>query len=346
MFDNYRVLGSSGVRISPLTLGTMNFGSYGRVTASEGAQLIDRAIERGINVIDTADIYSYTESEDIIGQALAANRRRDDIVLATKFNRPLGGDPNHGGSSRRWIKHAVEASLRRLQTDHIDIYYAHRPDDDTDLEETIDALVDLVREGKILYYGTSTFPAAQIADAQWLGKARLVRPSVEQPPYSILVRHSEMELLPAAQRYRLGTFAWSPLAGGWLSGNYRHPAPDDGWQRRKNQLRHNPDLEVNKNKAEAVRLLQEIAHDAGLTLLQLAIGFVLEHPGVTSAIVGPRTTEQLDQYCDASQVKLSGDVLDAIDHIVPPGMTLSPGDRGDTPAGIAPDQRRRRDRKN
>ncbi|MDI9979596.1 aldo/keto reductase [Rhodococcus sp. IEGM 1307] len=342
MSSNYRVLGRTGVRVSPLTLGTMNFGSYGRVSAADGAELIYRAVDAGINMIDTADVYSYTEAEEIVGNALANSGKRDDIVLATKFNRALDKDPNHRGNSRRWIKLAVEASLRRLKTDYIDIYYAHRPDEDTELEETIDALVDLVREGKIRYYGTSTFPSGQIVEAQWLGRSRGVRPTVEQPPYSILVRHSERDTLPTAMQYKLGTLVWSPLAGGWLSGHYRQAEKDPGWQRWKNPLRHDPELEVNKTKADVVRQLQAVADDAGLTLLQLAIGFVLEHPGVTSAIIGPRTVEQLLPYLDTPEIVLDNDTLDAIDEIVPPGVTLSPGDVGDIPPAIAQRKLRRR----
>ncbi|MFI7190257.1 aldo/keto reductase [Nocardia nova] len=346
MVNNYRVLGRTGVRVSRLTLGTMNFGSYGRVSPAEGTELILRAIDAGINVIDTADIYSHTEAEEIIGHALKASGKRDDIVLATKFNRPLDKDPNHGGNSRRWIKLAVEASLRRLQTDYLDIYYAHRPDEDTALEETVDTLVDLVREGKIRYYGTSTFPPSQIVEAQWLGSSRGIRAAVEQPPYSILVRHCERDLLPTALRHGLGTFVWSPLAGGWLSGNYRQARKDSQWQRWQNPLRHDPELEVNKAKAEAVARLQAVADDAGLTLLQMAIGFALEHPAVTSAIIGPRTADHLQSYLDAADIVLGDDVLDAIDRIVPPGTTLSPGDLGDIPSAVLHQTaRRRRDRK-
>ncbi|EME22643.1 aldo/keto reductase [Rhodococcus triatomae] len=346
MISNYRFLGRTGIQVSPLALGTMNFGSYGRVSSADGAEIINRALESGINAIDTADVYSYTEAETIVGDALASRKDRADIVLATKFSRPLDEDPNHRGSSRRWIKRAVESSLRRLKTDYIDIYYAHRPDEDADLEETVDALANLVHEGKILYYGTSTFPSSQVVEAQWLGRSRGVRPSVEQPPYSILVRHGEREMLPTAIQYRLGTMVWSPLAGGWLSGHYRQADKDPEWQRWKNPLRHDPELQANRVKADAVRQLQTVADEAGLTLLQLAIGFVLEHPAVTSAIVGPRTMEQLSSYLDACDVHLGDDILDAIDEIVPPGTTLSQGDLGDTPPAIAkPELRRRHYRK-
>ncbi len=342
MVDEYRVLGRTGVRVSTLALGTMNFGSYGRVSAADGAQLIARAIDGGINLIDTADVYSRTEAESIVGDALATSGRRDDVVLATKFHHPIDDHPDHRGSSRRWINRAVEGSLRRLQTDHIDVYLAHRPDENTELEETIDALVDLVRAGKIRAYGTSTFPAAQVVEAQWLGRARGVRPSVEQPPYSILARHVEGDLLPVTEQYGMGTMVWSPLAGGWLSGRYRQEGKDSSWTRWANPLRHDMSLDVNQAKAAAVQRLEKIAAEAGLTLIQLALAFVLEHPGVTTAIVGPRTIEQLEPQLEARGVRLGREVLDAIDDVVAPGVTISPGDLGYTPPSLARPELRRR----
>lgn len=342
MTSNYRVMGRTGLRVSPLALGTMNFGSYGKVSADDGAKLIGHAIDGGINVIDTADVYSHTEAETIVGDALALSGMRDEIVLATKFHHAVDEDPNHRGNSRRWITHAIDASLRRLRTDHIDIYYVHRPDDDTDLEDTIDTLVDLVRAGKILYYGTSTFPTAQIVEAQWLGRTRGVRPTVEQPPYSLLTRHIERDLLPVAQHYGLGTFVWSPLAGGWLSGHYRQEQRDPSWQRWKNASRHDLALDANQAKAAAVARYQEIANGAGLQLIELALAFVLEHPGVTSAIIGPRTPEQLIPQLKAGEIVLSADVLDAIDAVVAPGVTVSAGDLGYTPTALVESALRRR----
>ena len=338
--DKYRVLGRTGVRVSPIALGTMNFGSYGRVSAEDGDRVIRRALDAGINVIDTADVYSHTESETIIGNSLA-HLERDDIILATKFHHPVDEHPNHRGSSRRWIGLAVERSLRRLQTDYIDIYYAHRPDTEVELEESIDALVDLVRAGKIRYYGTSTFPSAQVVEAQWFGRARGVRPAVEQPPYSILARGAESTLFPVTQQYGIGTFVWSPLAGGWLSGKYRNEAKDPSWQRWSNPLRHDPELEVNLAKAAAVKRLTKVASDAGLTMIELALGFVLEHPAVSAAIVGPRTVEQLNDQLKAWNTVLEQDVLDAIDQIVHPGVTLSDGDLGYIPPAISDKNLRR-----
>jgi len=319
----------------------MNFGSYGKVSLEDGGRLIKRAVEVGINVIDTADVYSHTESEEIIGHSLASHDR-DDIVLATKFHHPIDENPNHRGSSRRWIALAVEGSLRRLQTDYIDIYYAHRPDTDTELEDTVDALVDLVRAGKIRYYGTSTFPSAQVVEAQWIGRARGVRPAVEQPPYSILAREAENALFPVTQQYGIGTFVWSPLAGGWLSGSYRKETKDSSWQRWSNPLRHDTELGVNIAKAAAVERLTEVADQAGLTMIELALGFVLEHPAVTAAVVGPRTIEQLNDQLKAWNTVLGHDVLDAIDQIVQPGVTLSTGDLGYIPPAITRSDLRRR----
>lgn len=341
-FTDYRLLGRTGVRVSPFALGTMNFGAFGKVSAEAGQQLVQQAFEAGINLIDTADVYSKTESEVIVGQALAKAAIREDVVLATKFFSPLGDDPNRRGSSRRWIFRAVEDSLRRLGTDYIDIYQAHRPDEATELEETIDALADLVRAGKIRYYGTSTFPASQVVEAQWLGRARGTRPATEQPPYSILARGIETELLPVAQQHGLGVLVWSPLAGGWLSGRYRQHAAEGAWPRWANALRHDPEYEANKAKAAAVEALGAVAAEAGLTLLQLALAFAIEHPAVTTAILGPRTPEQLAEQLTARQVRLTPDVLDAIDTVVAPGVTLSPGDLGYIPPAITEPQRRRR----
>ncbi|MCE0765973.1 aldo/keto reductase [Pseudonocardia kujensis] len=325
----------------------MNFGSYGRMSAADCATLLARAVDAGINLIDTADVYSRTEAETLLGEALTGPLagRRDDLVLVSKFHHPIDDHPAHRGSSRRWIHRAVEGSLRRLRTDHLDVYLAHRPDEDTPLDETVDALADLVRAGKIRHYGTSTFPTAQIVEAQWLGCARGARPAVEQPPYSVLARGIERDLLPVAQEYGIGTLVWSPLAGGWLCGRYREETRDPAWQRWKNPLRHDPSLPANQAKAAAVAQLEKIAAEAGLTLIQLAIAFVLEHPGVTSAVVGPRTVEHLDPQLAAAGTVLPREVLDAIDEVVPPGVTLNPGDLGYTaPALLRPELRRRNSR--
>ncbi len=336
----YRTLGRTGVHVSPLTLGTMNFGAWGGTGHDESIAVIHAALDAGINVVDTADVYSRGESEEIVGKALRG--RRDDVVLATKVHGRLGEDPNHAGNSRRWIIREVEASLTRLQTDHIDLYQVHRPEPGTDIDETLGALTDLVRQGKIRYFGTSTFSAAQLVEAQWVAERRhRERPVTEQPPYSILARAVEAEVLPVAQQYGLGVLPWSPLAGGWLSGRDDATAAASPRRARK-PGRHDPALPANQAKAAAVEQLEKLAAEAGLTLVQLALGFVLEHPAVSTAIVGPRTQAHLDAALAAVDVRLSADVLDAIDEIVPPGTTLNPADAGYQPPSLTEPSTRRR----
>jgi aryl-alcohol dehydrogenase-like predicted oxidoreductase len=331
------------VKVSPLCLGAMMFGSWGNPDHDESVAIIHRALDAGINFIDTADVYSGGESEEIVGKALAAGRR-EHIVLATKAHGTMGSDPNQQGNSRRWLIRECEASLKRLGTDYIDLYQIHRPDPSADVDETLGALSDLIRAGKILYAGSSTFPAAQIVAAQWTaqrrGRERFV---CEQPPYSILVRGIEAEILPACQQYGMGVIPWSPLAGGWLSGRYREGAelPQSSRARR---LPHRFDLSLPGNQAKlaAAEQLAVLAEEAGLSLVHLALAFVLTHPGVTAPIIGPRTMEQLDSQLGAADVLLSSDVLDRIDEIVPPGVNLNPADRGyDTPALTTPALRRR-----
>ncbi|WP_433318394.1 aldo/keto reductase [Micromonospora sp. CA-269861] len=328
----YRPFGQTGVRISSLTLGAMNFGQRGNPDHEDGVRIIHRALDEGINAIDTADVYSGGESEEIVGKALAGGRR-DDVFLATKFHGQVGDNPQHRGNSRRWIVRAVENSLRRLGTDWIDLYQAHRPEPDTDFDETLGALTDLVRQGKIRYIGTSTFDPSAIVEGQWIaqrrGRERVVS---EQPPYSILARGIEREVLPVAQRYGLAVIPWSPLAGGWLSGRYHSglTAPISG---RADRLpaRFDPTLPANAAKLTAVDELAALADEAGLSLIHLAIAFVLEHPAVTSAIIGPRTLAHLESQLGAAKVTLSEDVLARIDAIVPPGTTLNPADAGYQP---------------
>ena len=215
----YRTLGRTGVQVSKLCLGTMMFGAWGNPDHDDSIRIIHRALDAGINFVDTADVYSAGESEEIVGKALEG--RRDDVVLATKFYVPMGDDPNHRGGSRRWIISEVENSLRRLGTDWIDLYQVHRPDPDTDIEETLGALTDLVQQGKVRYIGSSTFPAGEIVEAQWIARdRRLERFLTEQPPYSILVRGIELDVLPTGQRHGIGILTYSPLAGGWLSGRW------------------------------------------------------------------------------------------------------------------------------
>src|SRR3954471_4224757 len=337
----HRALGRTGVQVTPLCLGAMMFGEWGNKDHDDSIRIIHRALDAGINFVDTADIYSRGESEEIVGKALAG--RRENVVLATKVHASMGDDPNMRGNSRRWIVREVENSLRRLNTDYIDLYQLHRPDSHIDIDESLGALSDLVRQGKILYFGCSTFPAHQIVEAHWTaerrGRERFV---TEQPPYSLLVRAIERDVLPVCEKYGMGVLPWSPLAGGWLSGKWRKgtDTPESSRAQRI-PARFDMSLEVNQRKLEAADALAELAEEAGMTLVEMAIAFVIGHPAVTSAIIGPRTMEQLESQLGAADVELSGDVLDRIDAIVPPGGDLKPADAGwDNPA-LAPDARRR-----
>ncbi|MEU5694999.1 aldo/keto reductase [Actinosynnema sp. NPDC020468] len=339
---SHRPFGRTGVRVSPLALGTMMFGAWGNPSHEESVRIVHRALDAGINLIDTADVYSAGESEVIVGKALAG--RRDDVVLATKFHGALGEDVNRRGNSRRWAVRAVEDSLRRLGTDWIDVYQVHRPEPDTDFDETLGALTDLVRAGKIRYIGTSTFLASDIVEGQWIadrrGRERVV---AEQPPYSILARAVEREVLPVAQRHGLAVIPWSPLAGGWLTGRYRVGGEQPPSSRAERfPGRYSIAEAENAAKLEAVEALARLAEQAGLSLVHLALAFVLEHPAVTSVIIGPRTPEQLEGQLGAADLRLPSDVLDEIDRIVPPGVTLSARDLGYHPPSITDPARRRR----
>ena len=330
--------------VSKLCLGTMMFGDWGTKDHDESIRIIHRALDAGINFIDTADVYSAGESEEIVGKALAGGRR-DDVVLATKFHGAMGEDPNQQGNSRRWIIREVEDSLRRLGTDWIDLYQVHRPDPGTDIEETLGALTDLVHQGKVRYLGSSTFPPSVIVEAQWAARDRhLQRFVCEQPPYSILVRGIEAEVLPTCARYGMGVIPWSPLAGGWLSGRYRKDADQQApfsAARRRLAQRFDLSLPANQRKLEAAEALAQLADEAGLSLIELAIAFVLNHPAVTAAIIGPRTMEQLESQLPAADVVLDPALLDRIDEIVPPGTTINPADNSfDNPA-LQPAARRR-----
>jgi aryl-alcohol dehydrogenase-like predicted oxidoreductase len=324
-----------------MCLGAMMFGAWGNPDHEESIRIIHAALDAGINFIDTADVYAQGESEEIVGKALKG--RRDEIVLATKFHGAMGDDPNRQGSSRRWIMRAVEDSLRRLDTEWIDLYQVHRPRTDTDVEETLGALTDLVRQGKVRYIGASTFPASQIVEAQWVARERgLQRFVTEQPAYSILVRRIEDDILPTCQRHGMGVLSYSPLTGGWLSGRWRK---DSGQQdsSRAGRLPERFDLSqpANQRKLDSVEALAQLAEEAGITLIQMAIAFVLNHPAITSAIIGPRTMEQFDGQLAAADVVLEADVLDRIDQIVAPGTTVNPVDNSfDNPA-LAPTARRR-----
>jgi aryl-alcohol dehydrogenase-like predicted oxidoreductase len=326
---NYRTLGHTGTKVSPLCLGAMMFGGWGNPDHDESIRIIHRALDAGINFIDTADVYSRGESEVIVGKALSG-ARRDNVVLATKVHGSMGDDPNEFGNSRRWIIHEVENSLRRLQTDWIDLYQIHRPEADTDIDETLGALTDLVRAGKVRYIGSSTFPASQIVEAQWVARERgRERFVCEQPPYSMLIREVEKDVLPTAQRYGMGVIPWSPLAGGWLSGSYRQGA-DLPASRRADRIprRYDMSIPANQRKLEAADALAQLADEAGITLIEMAIAFVIRHPAVTAAIIGPRTMEHLESQLPAVDVELSDEVLDRIDEIVPPGVTFNPADGG------------------
>ncbi|NJC81459.1 aldo/keto reductase [Planosporangium mesophilum] len=337
----YRSFGRTGVQVSALTLGAMNFGAWGNPDQDDSIRIIHRALDAGINVIDTADVYSQGESEEIVGKALAGGQR-DDVFLATKFHGQMGEERNRRGNSRRWIIREVEDSLRRLRTDWIDLYQVHRPDPDTDFDDTLGALSDLVHQGKIRYIGTSTFEPSSIVEGQWIaerrGRERVVS---EQPPYSILVRGIERDMLPVAQRYGLAVIPWSPLAGGWLAGRYR-PGQQASKRAERIPARYDASNPANAPKAEAVEQLAALAEEAGLSLIHLALAFVLEHPAVTSAIIGPRTMEQLESQLGAEKVRLTPDVLDRIDEIVPPGVNLNPADAGYQPPSLTDARRRRR----
>jgi aryl-alcohol dehydrogenase-like predicted oxidoreductase len=321
----------------------MMFGAWGEPDHEESIRIIHAALDAGINFIDTADVYSRGESEEIVGKALET--KRDQIFLATKVHGKMHDeDPNWFGNSRRWIVQEVENSLRRLRTDHIDLYQIHRPELDTDIDETLGALTDLVRAGKVRYIGSSTFPPSAVVEAQWVaerrGRERFV---TEQPPYSILVREVERDLLPTCERHGMGVIPWSPLAGGWLTGRYRK-GRDLPETRRAELVPHRYDMSLpaNQQKLEAADALAELAEEASLTLIEMSLAFLLEHPAVTAPIIGPRTMEQLESMLPAAEVRLTQDVLDRIDEIVPPGTTINPVDNGWTAPAIADARLRRR----
>jgi aryl-alcohol dehydrogenase-like predicted oxidoreductase len=338
----HRPLGRTGVSVSKFCLGAMMFGDWGNKDHDESIRIIHRALDSGINFIDTADVYSQGESEEIVGKALA-DGRRDDIILATKFHGAMGDDPNRQGSSRRWIIREIEDSLRRLGTDWIDLYQVHRPRTDTDVEETLSALSDLVHQGKVRYLGSSTFPASQIVEAQWVARDRhLQRFVTEQPPYSLLVRAVEADVLPTCTRHGMGVISYSPLAGGWLSGRWRKDAGQQP-SSRAGRLPERFDLSqpANQRKLDAVEQLARLAEEAGITLIQLAIAFVLNHPAITAPIIGPRTMEQLESQLAAADVVLDEAVLGRIDEIVPPGTTINPADNSFANPALQPAARRR-----
>jgi len=321
----YRLLGRTGVKVSPLCLGTMLYG--GKTSKDDSYAIIDRAIDAGINFLDTANVYLRGGSEETVGEALQRNGKRHRIVLATKVHgRMDDDDPNAQGNSRRHIIEQCEASLRRLQTDYIDLYQIHRPRAETPLDETLRALDDLIRAGKVRYIGTSTFAAWQMVEALWIAKELgLNRFVCEQPPYHILDRRIERELIPVAQTYGFAVIPWSPLAGGLLTGKYSResePPPNSRF------------ADVDQNPRRRARMTDQIfdvteglqprAEAQGCTLAQLALAWCMHQPGITSPIIGPRTMAQLEDNLGALDVTLTDDDRAAIDELVPPGRMVSP----------------------
>ena len=336
----YRPLGRTGVHVSKLCLGTMMFGDWGNTDHEDSIRIIHRALDAGINFVDTADVYSAGESEEIVGKAL--KDRRDHVVLATKFWGPMGEDPNQRGVSRRWIITEVENSLRRLDTDWIDLYQMHRPVPDTDIDETLGALTDLVQQGKVRYIGSSSFSAGEIVEAQWTARERRrERFRTEQPPYSLLVRGIELDVLPTARRHGMGILTYSPLAGGWLSGSWSADSSPTSPARQRLAARFDMSLPENQRKLDAVERLAKLADEAGVPLIELAIAFVVNHPAVTSAIIGPRTMQQLDSQLPAAEVAFDPAILDRIDGIVQPGVNLNPADTSYGEQVLEPTLRRR-----
>jgi aryl-alcohol dehydrogenase (NADP+) len=332
----YRTLGRTGVKVSPYCLGAMMFGVVGNPDHDDSVRIIHKALDAGINFVDTADVYSRGESEEIVGKALKG--RRDKVVLATKAHLPMGDDPNQQGNSRRWLVRALEDSLRRLQTDHVDLFQIHRPAPDTDVEETLSALTDLVRAGKVRTIGASTFPASDIVEAQWVAERRgLERFRTEQPPYSILNRGIEREVLPVCERYGMGTMVWSPLAQGLLTGRYRKGQQTDS-RRASRGFKHLTD----ERRLDAVEQLIPVAQDAGMSLTHMAMAFAIAHPGVTSAIIGPRTMDHLNDLLAGAETALNDEVLDRIDAIVPPGTDIGMLDMAYNPPAVGQARLRRR----
>jgi aryl-alcohol dehydrogenase-like predicted oxidoreductase len=338
----FEVLGRTGVTVSRLCLGAMMFGEWGNPDHEASIRIIQQALDAGINFVDTADVYSQGESEEIVAKALKG--RRDQVVLATKVHFPMGEDPNERGSSRRWILRECEASLRRLGTDWVDLYQVHRWDAETDHDETLGALTDLVRAGKVRYIGSSTYPPSEIVAAQWIAESRgRERFVCEQPPYSLLVRGVEPEVLPVCQRYGMGVIPWSPLASGWLTGAWRKgKEPPSSMRAERLPGRFDLSLPANQRKLAAADALAQLAEEAGISLIHMALAFVLNHPAITAAIIGPRTEEHLESQLGAIDVHLDDALLNRIDEIVPPGTNFSYADAGFTPPAVANPALRRR----
>jgi aryl-alcohol dehydrogenase-like predicted oxidoreductase len=337
----YRSLGRTGVQVSTLALGAMNFGKIGNTTQDEATAIVEAALDAGVNLIDTADVYSGGQSEEMVGKAIAG--RRDDVVLATKASLPMGEDRNRRGGSRRWLLTALNDSLRRLGADHVDLYQIHRWDPATSDDETLSALTDLQRAGKIRYFGSSTFPAHRVVQAQWAAREHaLSRYVSEQPNYSILQRGVEGHVLPVAEEYGMGVLVWSPLASGWLSGAIRAGQEVTTNRSAFMKQRFDTTIPANRAKLDAVEQLAKVADQAGLTMIQLALGFVTTHPAVTTALIGPRTMDHLQSQLAAADTVLPADVLDAIDTIVAPGVDLAAHEKNDTPPALLDPTLRRR----
>jgi aryl-alcohol dehydrogenase-like predicted oxidoreductase len=332
----YRTLGRTGMKVSPYGFGALLLGMpQGNPDHEDGVRIIHKALDAGINLVDTADAYGHGAAETVVGKALQG--RRDSVVLATKLGRAMGDDPNQQGTSRRWVIRAVEDSLRRLQTDHIDLYQVHRADPETPVDETLSALTDLVRSGKVRAIGSSTMPPSEIVEAQWVAEKRGLEPfSTEQPPYSILNRGIEREMLPVAQRYGMGTLVWGPLAQGMLTGRVRKGQQTD--LVRANMMKVMSD----ERRIDAIEQLIALADEAGMPIVHMAMAFAIAHPGVTTALIGPRTMEQLDGLLSGLDVALPDDVLDRIDEIVAPGTEIGALDQDWQPPALTDVHLRRR----
>ena len=336
----YRLLGRTGVSVSPLCLGAMMSGPWGSDDRADAIRVIHRALDAGINFAGTAGVYSGGVPEEITGEALRG--RRDDVVLAAKFFVPMDDRPDHSGGSRKWIMQEAGNSLRRLKADYTDLYQVHRPGVTTDAGETLGALADLVRQGRVRCIGSSSYPASQIVGARWVSRERnLARFVTGQPPYSILVRGIGEDVLPAVPRYGTGTLVYSPLSGGWLAGRWREGAPGTPASAARPGARFDMSTPANQRKLGVVEEVAVLAGRSGMTMTGLALAWAVSHPGVTSAIIGPRTMEQLESQFPSVRVTLDTEILDRVGELVAPGVTLNADDNSYGAAGLTPQGRRR-----
>ena len=318
----YRTLGATGLKVSPLVLGCMMFGPRGNNDHDECIRIIHRALDAGINFLDTANVYSTGVSEEIVGKALKG--RRDEVVLATKVHGEMGPGPNDRGNSRGHIMRQVEASLRRLQTDYIDLYQIHRPDPTTPIEETLRALDDLVHQGKVRYLGSSTFAAWELVESYWVSdRQHLERFVCEQPPYSILSRGIERDVLPVCKKYGTGVIPWSPLHRGYLSGHYRKgQAPPPESRAARDRFFDPLESPSGQRKLAIVEELLPLAEELGVTLAEYALAWTLANPTITAPIIGPRVMGQLEGVLRVPEIHLPAEHLKRIDQLVPPGTDL------------------------